>query len=167
MRAWRRTLAVGLLAAAGCYEYVPSGLDEIAPRQQVRARLAPAEATRLEDFVTTGTRAVEGEVVSIGRDTILVLVEVHSELRGTRIQSLNQRVSIGRAGILDIESRRLDRGRTYGAVLGGALAIGIFAADRIFGDSGSSTDDPGPPPDEARVPLFSFSVPLGILGLGR
>jgi hypothetical protein len=167
MRAWRLILLAATLTAGGCYKYVPSGLDQVAPKSAIRARLDPAEAARLDDFVTTGTRAVDGEVVSLGPDTLLVLVEVHSELRGTRIQSLNQRVSIARSGILDIETKELDRGRTYSTVIAASLALGVIAADRIFGQGGSSREGPGPPPDEARIPLFSLSLPFRIMGLGR
>jgi hypothetical protein len=150
---------------SGCYTYVPSGLGEIRPEEDVRVRLDPGEATRLESFVKRGTRAVEGKVVEQNGDSLLLLVESHSELRGDRVQTLHQRVQVAHSGVLDVELRRLDKGRTYMATGIAVAALAVIASKTIFGDGGGDGDGPGPPPDESVIPAFSWRFPLRLLAL--
>ena len=43
-------------------------------------------------------------------------VPVNSELRGIRTETLNQRVEIPRDAMVDVETKELSKGRTYGLV---------------------------------------------------
>jgi len=165
MKRSRLVAALSVLGMAGCYSYLPSSLVEVGPDQDVRARLAPEEAARLEDFVRGDTRSLEGTIVEQGPDSVLLLVETHSELRGVRVETLHQRLQVARSQILDLEVKRLDRGRTYLMTGAGVGAIAWLTVRGIFGNGGSSTEDPGTDPDETRIPFLSVRLPFSVFSL--
>ncbi len=149
-------LALPLLQ--GCYIYRSVGPDEIAPGQRVRARLAPGEAVRLEEFTAEGSRSIDGNVVELQGDSALISVTVHSELQGNRIRNLEQRIMVDRGGIIDLELRTMDRGRTaFVAVVAtaGILSLALLKAK----DNGTINPQDPSPPDESRISLFRFAFP--------
>jgi hypothetical protein len=155
-------LAVLVLLLGGCYTYVPADLGEVGPEQDVRLRLAPAEASRLDGFANEGERAIDGRVLAHEGDSVLVRVEAHSELRGVRVETLYQRVNVARPAVLDVELRELDKTKTYLLTGAAAAAIAALAANRL--SSGGSRDpNGGGDPNETLIPIFS--VPLSLLAL--
>jgi hypothetical protein len=162
MRLLRSILILVLAPAAGCYVYTPLGGGDVAlSNRDIRARLAPEEEARLRDFTTGETRWIQGQVVEESRDSILVMVEVHHELKGDRIQVLYQRVQLARSGILDMEVRQLDRERSYLVTGGVVAAVTVVAIKAMSGGGSPSGTTPRPPPEEARIPLFKVSLPIG------
>ncbi|MDH5589235.1 MAG: hypothetical protein OEZ65_05775 [Gemmatimonadota bacterium] len=154
---WRLVLC-SVVTMSGCYTYVPGEVGEISPPEEVRLRLAPVEAARVSDFLANDTRAIEGRVVESAADSVLLLVPVHSELRGNRVTTLNQRVQVARSGVIDVELKQLDRGKTYLTAAAAAGLLAYITVDRLFGPGGSNPNQPGVPPGEAVVPSFSFDL---------
>jgi len=158
---FRLTLLAAFTVLSGCYTYSPAALIEVAPPQNVRARLAPAEAERLTEYTRSDTRSVEGEMLETGADSVMLLVEVNNRLRGDRVETFHQRVRVARAGILDLEIKELDRPRTYMALGGTTLAVGILLWNKIVEGGGSIRPDGRPPPDDTRLPLVLLRIPFG------
>lgn len=161
----RRSSTVAALVAllSGCYAYQPVGVEQVRPQQKVRVRLTASEANRLEQYVGTEDRDVDGQVVESSADSLMILVPGLSELRGARVETLHQRVNVARSGIADLELRQLDRPRTY-LVTGviGAIVLGI-AIDQVFGHGGSDVVDTTPTPNENRIPA-GLRIPLRLWG---
>lgn len=163
-----RTLSRGatllaLALASGCYTFAPARMQDARPDQAVRVRLAPAGAVRLADFADPETRTVQGRMVEFSGDSLLLLVPSHTELRGTRVETLFQRVQVGRDEVLELELRYLDRPRTYLVTGLAAVAVGAFALDRLAGRGGSDVVPPGGGPNDALIP--SVRIPLRIWAL--
>jgi hypothetical protein len=170
--AYARALIVALLLAAtsGCYTFQPISADGIGPGQDVRVRVTGAFSDSLAPLLMRDdARILEGPVISGDRASILMDVPVSNELRGIRTETLNQRVEIPRDAMVDVETKELSKGRTYGLVafvVAGATAVVI---SQFSGDSGGSDLPGGGGPVEAIVSPSGWSVPIGWLGalLGR
>lgn len=160
MRPWVRRASVAVLCSLslqGCYVYRDGDPGRYDPGERIRARLGPAEAGRLETFMAEESRTLEGTVVEAAGDSVLMAVTVHSALQGNRIRNLEQRVYVARDGILDVEVRRLDAGRTaFVAAAGVAALVSAFIVGTI--DQGTPRD-PGPTPTESRIPFWGFAIP--------
>lgn len=150
-------LLLSLPALVGCHAYRAGTPEDLRTGTEVRARLSPGEAGRLESLVAPRNRALEGRIEEVDPDSVLLRVTVHNELRGARVQTLQQRVRVARSGILDMEVREMDRFRT-GILVGGAVAVLTAVAIDRWGGGGEGGDDPGPPPAEARIPLLRVFI---------
>lgn len=162
---WSRRLPLLALApfVAGCYTFAPARVEDARPDQSVRVRLAPVEAARLADFADPTSRTVEGRMVEATADSVLLLVPSHSEVRGTRVETLFQRVQVGREGVLELELKSLDRPRTY--LVSGLVFAGItaFVVNRLAGGGGSEVVPPGGGPADAVIPALRIPFGLGWL----
>lgn len=143
-------LALAALTAAGCYTYVPADVSDIQPSQTVRLSVDDAELTRLRAYADGRAGTVSGEFVSAGPDAVSMVV---------RTPLAFQQVEIPRSSIVQAAVRRADPVRNL--IVSGALvgAIGL-AAYLGFEGRGGEQGGPGPQPDEALIPLFSFGLPL-------
>ena len=151
---WAGVALFLVMGLGGCYHYTPMHLDEVVPAQEIRTRVSLQQAEILEEIIPNrDTRVVEGRVAEILRETLYLDVAVSSEVRGTRVESLRQRVDIPFSSILEVESKQLSRGRTAALVVGGAFLLGSFVAIQVIdsGGEGSPPDGPGAP--ENRIPL--------------
>src|SRR5919202_4732287 len=149
-----RILALVLSLLAGCYTYAPIDPGAVAPGTSIRVRVSGAGADRLEPLLgTSGARVLSGVFVDSRADTMIVQVPsvVAAEV-GSSLQPLYQRVSIPRGDVLELETRRLNRGRT--AALAGAAAVTITAAvvSAVRSDRGKEQLPGGGGPGESRVP---------------
>lgn len=147
--------ALALLVSAGCYKYAPIDPAELTVGSQARARVTLEQAATIGEITGSGDRVVAGEVVGLDDGSILLSVPTASVNAGLGTQLLFQRVNIPRTGIVEIETRRLDRART-GALVG----IAAIAATYIVASQFIAADDPDgggkPQPDQIVVPLFRF-----------
>jgi hypothetical protein len=88
-----------------------------------------------------------------------VIVEVPTVAQafgGGAPERLHQRVSIPRADLLELETRKLDRVRT-GALAGAAtLVVGTVVIRAIRGDPGKEQLPGGDGGNEVRIPLAGF-----------
>lgn len=158
MRAPTR-LAFACLALAGCYSYRPVPSGAVPLDAQVRARLSAQQADRLGDVLPAGTRVLEGTVLESGGDALLLLVPVSSQLRGARVDVLNQRLRLSQSDIVELELKELDRGRTGLLVGAGAVALGAIVVAAIVETGGG--DGPEEPPETGerrRVRRFAFPL---------
>lgn len=143
MRAFRLPLIAFLLLSTACYSYTPGSVDAVAPDTDVRARLSATEADKLSEYMPRDSRVLEGKVLERNGDSILMLVPVLSELRGNRVETLHQRLEVNRSGIVDLELRQLDRGKTWLIVGGGTAAVAAVVINSVVLGSSSDRGRPG------------------------
>ncbi len=116
------------LLFSGCFSYLPIEPGEVEPGLTVRARVSAAASARIAPLLgATEARRLDGTLITNSADTLIV--EVPTVMADTREfgRTPNQRVSIPRGDLLELEVRRLDRVRTVvvagtvAAVVGGVL----------------------------------------------
>jgi hypothetical protein len=151
-----RSILCVLPLLGACYTYAPLELSVARPGMDVRARVTAAAADRVAPLLgTADARLLTGRVIQSAPDT--VIVEVPTVVRaaiGSSFQTLRQRVSIPRADLLELETRKLDRIRT-GAVAGSAAVIvGAVAIKVIRGDRGREPYPGGGGGPERVIPLW-------------
>lgn len=147
-------LGCGVLTA--CYTYQPIEIAELTPELEVRTRVTGAEADRLSDVLGSDDRVIEGTVQELQGDNLLLLVPVVSAIDRGRGGDLNQRVELPRAGLVEVDVKRLDRQRT-GILLGTVTAVvGALVIRQLNQDQGGGDVVDPPPPPEDRV----FRLPL-------
>lgn len=160
MRNLRLLALAAALAAPGCYAYLPSSPQEIAPGDGVRLRLSAEEAMRYQDLRLANPRLLEGTLVDRSGSELMVEASIGAgdASRGSRV--LLQRVTVPLAGIVDVERKHLDRFKT-GLVVGGGAAV--FTAILVQRATGSGSEDPpgNEVPEARRVPLLRFAIPWG------
>jgi hypothetical protein len=153
----RRIVAVLCLVAftgPGCYSYRFADQGDVMAGTDVRLRITPEEAGRLMETVRVEARTVEGTVTEGSSDNGL-MIETPVLNTSPRIY---QRVHIPQQEIVDVEVREFNTGKTVllGAVIAAAVAAVGFTA--IASDKNSGEGNPTPPPDQIRIPLFSFGT---------
>jgi len=160
MRPTRLLVLAATLAASGCFAYLPSSPQEIAPGEGVRLRLSAQEAMRYADLRLPNPRVLEGTLVERSDSELMVEASIGTSdpARGSRI--LLQRVTVPVSGILDVEQRRLDRVKTGFLVGGGAAVLTALVIHSAWG-SGSESQHPPDISEARRIPLLRFAIPLG------
>ena len=128
---------VAALLLAGCFTYLPVEPGDVEPGLSVRARVSSAAGARIAPLLgATDARQLDGTVITRLPDTLIV--EVPTVVADTREfgRTPNQRLSIARSDLVELEVRRLDRTRT--TVLAGAAAIivGGFIVKALRGEPG-------------------------------
>jgi hypothetical protein len=152
----RRFLLSVLPLLAGCYAYAPIEPGRVQPGTNVRARVSGAAADRLGPLLgTSDARLLSGRLLENRADTMIVEVPTITQASaGTSMESLHQRLSIPRAELLELETRRLDRWRTAALAGSVALVVGTVAIKALKNDRGTDRA-PGPGGGaEIRVPLW-------------
>jgi hypothetical protein len=151
---------------AACYTYTTIDPAAARPGMDVRARVSIAAAERIMPLLgSANAREVTGTVIDAGQraggggDTIIVEVPtlVQADI-GSSFQTLHQRISISRHELVELEARRLSRGRT--ALLVGSATI-IVVAGVIKGLKGGPNHEalPGGGGTDQRVPLLRIPLP--------
>lgn len=158
-------VALAALLCSACYTYTPAGLDEVSPQQDVRLRLSQSEAARLEPYRSSASRTLDGRVTETGSDSLTVRVEAVSELRGVRVQTLYQYLHVAHSDVLEVELKKLDKGRTYLLTGAGVVAAAALVISHIGGNGGSSGPNNGGGPVEAVVPVLSLRLPFSVFSL--
>jgi hypothetical protein len=152
-------LPVSLLAL-GCYTYHPVGQADLRPEMPVRAHLSPSQAAELAEYLPSeADRLIEGTVVENGRDELMLLVPVTTaNVRGVR-EKLNQRLGIPFDGIVEIEHKELDRGKTAVISVGGVILTGLFLFETLGpGFGGGNSGSEGPRPEDS---IILIRIPIG------
>jgi hypothetical protein len=126
------------LLFSGCFAYLPvTEPGQLEPGLSVRARVSPAAGARIAPLLgATDARRLDGTLITQSTDTLIV--EVPTVMTDTREfgRTPNQRVSILRSELLEIEVRRLDRVRTAVAVGSAAIIAGTLLARSLKGEPG-------------------------------
>ncbi|MGH7446325.1 MAG: hypothetical protein ACREK1_01155 [Longimicrobiales bacterium] len=160
MTAARCLLVLWLTGLCGCYTYDPARLADVRAEMRVRARLSEEEVARLGSVVPSDGRVIEGEVLERAAGELLLLVPVTSDVVGTRVETLHQRLRIPDRGIIEIESRRLDRLKTALVLSAGVAVAGGIAAAALTGGYRSDRTGNGGTPPEMVIPV-GFSIRFG------
>lgn len=135
------SLSLGFfLTLQGCYSHSVIPVEGAPMGADVRARISATEADRLQEVLGREYRVLRGEVVAEEPGSLLLEVPA---VVGASGQRLNQRVTIPKPEILELEVRELDRWRTAGLVAALA-AVGGYLVAAQFGDEDAS-DTSSPP----------------------
>lgn len=156
---------VVIFAATGCHTFQPSTIDEVGPGQAIRARVTGAYSDTLSTMLQRAdARVVEGTVVERTGTSTLLEVPVNQSLEGIRFRTLSQRIAIPDGAIQVVETKELDRVRTFGAAgIGAALVIAIVV-NQLSGESGGGDIPGGGGPVDAVVSTDLLTLPANALG---
>ncbi len=150
----RNALFVALFcvfAFGGCASYRPAAISELAPREQVRMRLAPQELGELVAFADANG-LVSGRFVQLEGDTAHLLLTAPGSQR---------RALLHRASILEIERREGNPGKSLlfsAAVVGGIGVAAWLGFEEGRQAPGGPGDEDG---DEAFAPVLRLRIPIG------
>lgn len=149
-----------LLVCQGCYTYTPIDVADLTPQMEVRAEVTPAERESLADVLPGDNRVLEGTFISRSGDELLLQVEAVAAQRGVRLETLDQRIGVDPAGVLQLELKEKDQAKTIGLA---ALIAGGVATVVIIATQGGGAEDPGNigpgGPQDAVTPIFR--IPIG------
>jgi hypothetical protein len=138
----RRSVAAGLLVLTACYTQVPLEAPAPAPAARIIASLTDTGTVVMANTVGPGASEIEGIVTSADATTWSLNLLRVDHLGGTSVAWNREVVSFPRYALTRPQVKRLDKTRSWGAAA--LIAVGAFAATRLFSHAGS--DDPGPPP---------------------
>ena len=112
-------------------------------------RITAGTAEQIEPLLgRSDARQLAGTVISTGADTLIVEVPTTTRLAGSgTFRTLNQRVSIPRAGLIEVESRSLNRTRTWIITGATAVIVGAVVLRATVENSGSGRGPGGSPPE--------------------
>ena len=122
---------------SGCFTYMPIEPGQVEPGVDVRARVSPAAGARIAPLLgATEARRLDGKVITRAADTLIV--EVPTVIVDTREfgRTPNQRISIARGDLVELEVRKLDRLKTGAIVGGAAVALGVTLVKLLKGEPG-------------------------------
>ncbi len=127
----------GTMLLSGCFSYIPIEPGDVEPGLTVRARVSPSASARIAPLLgASEARRLDGRLISQAADTLIV--EVPTVMLENREfgRTPNQRVSIPRGDLVELEVRRLDRWRTIGIVGGAAVVLGVTLTKALKGEPG-------------------------------
>ena len=152
----------GAALLSACYTYQPIEMADLRPNLDVRTRVSGAEADRLNEFLGSDERVVDGTIDDLTADNLLLRVSVVTAIdRGSPGGALSQRVEIPRSSVVEVEVKELDRRRT-GFMAGTLTAIvGILVLRQLNQDQGGGDVIPPPPPPEDRGIRFPIRLLWG------
>lgn len=129
-----------------CYSYAPLQTVAPVPPRQVGVVINDRGRTLLGDRVGALVDRIDGQVVSIDSQKLVMHVYRVTDLRGTGSTWTGEEVSIPREGILGFRERKLSKFKVLLLVGVAALAVVGFLGSSLdlFGDPFSDPPD-GPP----------------------
>jgi hypothetical protein len=147
----RIVAAVALVAAAGCYKYVPSegGAASLVRGAQVRVSLSRPMAVDLGEITVNDAVVISGDFIALQDDGSILLSAFETRsAAGAERGGIGETVTIPADAIAGVE-RRVFNG--VGTVLvaipivGGAVAIGVAAVGDGAGGGGNGGNGPPTP----------------------
>lgn len=143
--------------AAACYRYAPVDTHALQPGMSVRARVTGATAEQIEPLLgMSDARLLNGRIITADADALIVEVPaVYRAEIGSSIQTLHQRVTIPRSGLLEMETRTLDRFKTTIVAGAAAAVLGAYILKSTVLDPGKEGLPPGGGGPELTVRIFS------------
>ena len=131
------TLVAIAVLSSGCFSYIPARPGEVEAGVDVRARVSPDASARIAPLLgASDARRLDGKLIQLGGDTLIVEVPTVMLSNSEFGRTPNQRVSIARSDLVELEVRKLDRTRTMGVVGGGAIILGVTLINALKGDAG-------------------------------
>ena len=148
----------------GCYTYVPVDVAAVTAGTDVRARVKASAAEQLGPSLgLSDARVLSGAVVDLTPEGMTLKVESVRAGTLTAPEGLFQEILINRNDVLELESKRLDEGRTRLAVAAGVAGAAALAATILRGRSSGESAVNEPP---ANFTLLHFRVGGFAPGLG-
>lgn len=133
----RLVIPASALLFAGCYTYIPVESTDAEPGLSVRARVSATTGARIAPLLgATDARRLDGTIVTRSGDSLIV--EVPTVMTDARDfgRNPNQRISLARSELLDLEVRKLDRFRTTALAGGAAILVSSFLIKTLRGEPG-------------------------------
>ena len=147
-----------LCTTSGCYTFAPvQGTPSVGT--EVRATVTDEEALRLGRQTGELARTVEGRLVGVTDDSVVVSVVTFravSEISGSR--QLRQSLVIPRNGLAELATRELSAWRTGVLAALGASAVAMAVNQVVTGGS-NDMDTDGGLPTGTLIPILR--VPIG------
>ena len=150
----RLCVVIGVLPAAlGCYQYAP--LDTSAGVQageHVAVEITDRGRAELGDRLGSGVVRLEGTLT--GTDSVDLVMNVWrvAQINGPTARWSGESVRLKREYASRVQTRKVDRGKTY--LLAGGVAVGIYLFTTQFDLLGFASDNGGneepPPPISSR-----------------
>lgn len=124
--------------STGCFTYIPvTSVSDVEPGFSVRARVSPTASARIAPLLgASEARRLDGTLIAQSPDTLIVEVPI---VMGDALEfgrTPNQRVSIPRGDLVELEVRKLDRFRTGILAGSAAVVIGGLLANSLKGEPG-------------------------------
>lgn len=138
------------LSLAACYSYVPLDPQAMSPGMHVRARLSAPGALRLSEANGEVRQRLEGQLVSLQADTLVIVVPERSPggsyVAQAALPPRLDTLQVARAEVAVLEEKRFSAGKTA-LVVGAAGAASAFVVIRLFdlaggGGGGSGGESP-------------------------
>jgi hypothetical protein len=125
------------LFLSGCFTYIPIEPGDVEPGLDVRARVSPTASARIAPLLgSSDARRLDGKLITRTPDTLIVEVPTVMLHNGEFGRTPNQRVSIPRGDLVELEVRKMDRWRTLGVVGGTAVVLGVTLTKALKGEPG-------------------------------
>jgi hypothetical protein len=152
-RTFRVLLAVAVLAAGGCFRYVPAELQAVPEGGNVRIYVTRAVIDQFGEVLTDAQPVLRGTVVRRDQNQLLLRIPVGTRQVGFHSEELGQELPIPAREIVRLETRELDLLGT-GAIAAGTLGLAglvVFVIMEAYGDE--TIDDVCDICVDMRVPL--------------
>ena len=161
MRWMRRGALVSVTAVLpalqACYTYAPLATPAPATGESYVFDVSDRGRVDLAERFGAGLTEIEGRLAGIENAQYLINVFRVSHLNGQTAQWSGETSRISRDNIGTVRARRLSRGRTAFAIVGGTVAVAAIVASAVLlGNWTGDSDNPGDdePPISIRIPLF-------------
>jgi len=140
--------ACAIVLVLACYRYVPASLDVVPSGSAVRATLSTEAQLALRDSLGLQRQTVQGTLVERDGDRLLLAVRTDAAEWRAGAPALYHRIAVTPRDVLQVEVKRLQRGRTAGllAALAAAATISVIELIRR-GNPGTPSSGGGGPPE--------------------
>jgi len=146
------SLVVLPMLVTACYTYAPARPQAVQPGDGVRARVTAATAERISPLLgISDARVLTGTLVDNNGGALVMEVPTIVQAGvGSSTESLHQRIAIQAGELVELETRKLDRGRT--ALVAGAAVLvgGSMAIAALRGSPGSERPPTGSSTDHRK-----------------
>jgi hypothetical protein len=150
-----RAAAVCVPLLASCYEYAPMETSAARPGETVSFDITDQGRMALSDRFGPGLARVEGQVVRVDADQLVVNVYSVAQLSGQKTMWSGETTSLQRSYLGTANGRQFSRSRTAIAAVGAVGVLGaLIASVKLSGSfSGSSSEPVTHPPVSIRIPV--------------
>jgi len=143
--------AVAAALSPGCYTYVPATLDAVPAGTAVRAVLSTEAQLVLRDSLGLRQQTVQGTLADRDGDRVLLAIRADGGDWRAGSHALYQRVALFPRDVLQVEVKRLHRGRTVGLLVGIAATATVVAIEAVVRGNPGTPEPPGGGPPERLV----------------